>query len=55
MGRGLCVGAAVEIGEVVRGGRHESWQARSQRAVSRLHGVDFDEVGHRLMVEVNRF
>ena len=29
MGRGLCVGAAVEIGEVVRGGRHESWQDRA--------------------------
>ena len=26
MGCGLCMGVAVEIGEVVRGGRRELWQ-----------------------------
>ena len=49
LGRGF---SDMDVGYAWQGG---SWQARSQRAVSRLHGVDFDEVGHRLMVEVSGF
>ena len=31
------------------------WQARSPQVGSRPHGVDSDEVGHRLMAEVSGF
>ena len=31
------------------------WQGGSRRAGSQNHDVDFDEVGHRLTVEVNWF
>ena len=31
------------------------WQGGSRRARSQNHGVDFDEVGHGLMAEVNWF
>ena len=44
--------SGMDVGYAWQGG---SWQARSQRVVSRLHGVDSDKVGHRLMIEVSGF